>query len=164
MRKDDKLYELLCAYMKDRYEQTNKELLELAAQVVRTSLEDDMASIGSICVDPPHHRKPWTGWPKQIKRSYQGHESLIDKAVPGWFTVDGLAEVYVPLPGGMEEKSIMLGFVQYPDGQWKCVYYRKMSFMPEYEKNRRSEFISGNSGDEFRNYMYDQAGFLKQER
>ncbi|HUT29895.1 MAG TPA: ankyrin repeat domain-containing protein [Sedimentisphaerales bacterium] len=158
MKKDDKLYDLLYQYMKDRYEQTNEELLELTAQVVQASLEDDMATIGSICADPPRYRRPWTGWSKQIKRSYQGHESLIDKAVPGWFTVDGLAEVYVPLSEGKEEKSIMLGFIQYPDGQWKCVYYRQMSFMPEYEKNLRTAFISGNSGDEFRNYIYDQAG------
>jgi len=164
IRKDDKLYELLYPYMKDRYEQTNEELLELAAQVVRASLSDDMETISSICADHPHHRKPWTVWSDQIKKLYQGHESLIDKAVPGWFTVDGLAEVYVPLSEEMEEKSIMLGFIQYPDGQWKCVYYRKMSFMPEYEKNRRTAFISGNSGGEFMNYMYDQAGFPKQER
>jgi len=156
-----KLYELLYPFMKERYERTNKELLKLAARVVRASLDNDMETIRSICVDHPHHRKPWTVWPKEIKKLYERHESLIDNAVAGWFTVDGLAEVYVPIPEGMEEKSVMLGLIQYPDGQWKCIYYRKMDFMPEYEKNLQTHFISDNSLDEFRDHMYDQAGMTE---
>jgi ankyrin repeat protein len=158
IRKDDKLYELVHPHMKDRYEQTNKELVELAGRVVRASLDDDMETISSICADHPQERKPWTIWPKEIKKLYEGHEGLIYKGVPGWFTVDGLAEVYVPLAEGMEEKSVMLGFIQYPDGQWKCISYRKMNLMPEYEKDLRTYFISGSSLKEFRNYIYDQAG------
>jgi hypothetical protein len=62
--------------------------------------------------------------------------------VPGWFTLDGLAEVFVPLPKGKAEKSVKLGLMQWPDGSWKCVVYEIMNYMPEYEKdNKSSHFL-----------------------
>jgi len=150
-RNDDKLYDMLYPYMKQRYEQTNAEVLEVALRVLWASLKDDTAAISNLCAARSEYS--WKRWPKEIKKLYLGHEDLLEQMVPGWFTLDGLAEVYVPLPEGKAEKSVKLGLIQFPDGSWKCVVYRKMNYMPEYEKANRSSHFLGDSRslDELRN-------------
>lgn len=143
IRNDDKLYDMLYPYMKQRYEQTNAEVLEVAVRVLRASLKDDTAAISDLCVARSQYS--WKVWSKEIRKLYLGHEDLLEQMVPGWFTLDGLAEVFVPLPEGMAEKSVKLGLIQYPDGSWKCVAYRIMYYMPEYEKDNRSNPFLGDS-------------------
>jgi len=160
---DDKLYDLLYPYMKQRHEQTNAEVLQAADRVFRAIMQNDTAAIGALCVDHPGHSNPWKSWPKKIREFYKGHADLIDKMIPGWFTPDGLAEVYIPLPEGTEKKSVLLGFIQYPDGQWKCIYYRPMNYMPQNDRPGRAYFVADPSElDEFRNNLYDQASMPEQ--
>ncbi len=160
MIKNDKLYDVLYPYMKQRYEQTNAKCLKAARQVVEACLTDSAAAIADLCIDNPDYKKPWDRWPEKIKKSYKGHEQLLDGMVAGEFTMNGFAEVYIPLPEDMKEKSVLLGFIQCPNGQWKCMSFQRTDYMPEFGQAYRGAFLhsaSFSSVKNFKKHLYDQA-------
>jgi ankyrin repeat protein len=156
--KKDQLYEMLYPYMKEKYERTNNELVELTKQVITACLESDKKTIDAICVDHPSYSHPWDNWLQKIKNSYEGHEELLENIVPGWFTEDGLAQTYIPLPEGATKKSILLGFIQFPDDQWKCIFYLEQNYMPVFEQPVSLNYDLQSGLDRFRNLMYENAG------
>ncbi len=155
---DTRLHNMLYPYMKERLEQTHKEILDVAGKVLRACMHRDTDAIAQLCMDHPESGREWDYWPAQIRKTYRGHEDLFDKIAPGWFTIDGLAEVYIPMPEGRKEKCAYLGFFQYPDGRWKCISYMPSRRAPDPVKgNHNSYFLQDTYTFEgLGNFLYDQ--------
>ena len=152
---DDKMYDILYPYMKNRYETTNKQLVDLTQKIVRACLNDDKETIDAMCIDHPEYTKPWPQWSQEIKQLYEGHEELFEQIIPGWFANDGLARTHIPLPDGTSNRCTTLGFIQLPDGQWKCFYYSDREWMPEFEQVARTTYAFETDLDRFWNLIYD---------
>ena len=154
-RKDQRLYDLLYPYMRERYERTRAEIVEITRRVLHAAMQKDRDAIKALCIDHPHHLTPWQAWTKKIREFYQGREELFEKTVPGWFTLDGWAEAYVPLPEGMAEKSVLLGFLHCPDGRWRCILFQTLSRMHNPDRGDRGCYFLPHSHTLFdvRNYL-----------
>ena len=159
--KDDKMYDLLYPYMKEKYEKINKELIELTKQVIIACIDSDEQTINAICVDHPSFGNPWDKWSENIRNFYEGNQDLIEEIIPGWFTDDGLAQTYIPLPEGSEKKSILLGFILYPDNQWKCICYSEENYMPVFEQPVSLIYDLKHGLDDFRNFIYENTGLTE---
>lgn len=159
-RTDERMFELMYPYMKEHYEETNTILVESAKKVMEAILSEDTEAIKRLCIDHPYYYKPWEKWSAEIKELYAGHEEKVEDTIPGWFTLNGFADVFVPLPEELEEKSIGLGFLHYPDGSWKCMSYQKQKYLPEFGGLYTSNFIRHFSRvlQEYVNYIYDEYG------
>ncbi|MBW8016428.1 MAG: hypothetical protein FVQ82_09590 [Planctomycetes bacterium] len=146
-RKLDETYNFLYPYMKERFEATNKTLADSAKTNIKAILSDDPKAIKSHCIDTMYNQ--WPKWSKTIGELYAGNEDLLNNIRVDWFTVDGTADVLIPLPKAKKSKFSRLRLFLYPDGTWKCINFRKNDGRLALDKS----WISN-----FRNFIYDQHG------
>lgn len=155
--KRKKMYDLLYPYMKERLESTNKSMADSVRKFMKASLANDATEIKKWCIGHPHYRpNVWQHWSKKVHNHYTGHEKLLDKIQPGWFTVDGFGDAFVPLPKGGKSECIGLSLFLHPDGTWKCIGLGEMDKMPEPDNMRIN--CTGYGLEEFTNLIYEQYG------
>ncbi|NLW82842.1 MAG: hypothetical protein GXY41_00310 [Phycisphaerae bacterium] len=157
--REKEMNSLLYPYMKDGFIESNKVRVEAAQKVIKAILSDDAQAKQELCMDHPHIYQPWSRWEQLIKEDYTGHEELLDEMTPGWYTLGGFGEVFVPLPAGSQDECVVLGFFQYPDGGLKCMNYRKMEKMPEPQEYILT--LDVESFESFTNLIYEQYGLTE---
>ena len=157
--REEELNGLFYPYMKDKFIESNKARVEAAKKVIKAILSDDTQAKQNLCMDHPHIYNPWPRWEQLIIKDYTGHEELLDKIIPGWYTLDGFGEVFVPFPGDSTEECIVLGFFQNPDGVLKCMSYKKIEKMPQPQEYILS--LNVESFESFTNFIYDQYGLTE---
>jgi len=120
------------------------------ARAIRDGDDQGLMEVAAVshCGEPM-----WPKWADELRAVYEGSYELLDD-IAGGGTLENFGSVLLARPEGSERKYTQLSLMEFPDGKWRVIKYRRTDRGPEYA----GEHLDSATREPYRRAVFDAAG------